>query len=210
MRKAEMFFAMRELVRDCLLTPHARVWTVQGFGMFRCYFGPADDPKQYRLNLWDSRFKVPGVSTVHDHPWHFNSWIMGGNFTNVRYRLGTIDYASVGRPAVSAAGWTHHGTTIKTGEGGGPDGSLTFNCYLHRLQPEMYSAGDHYEQNADEIHESFYDDGTVTLNKRTRVGDGEHARVFWPFGQEWVDAKPRRATTAEINDAISLALKKWF
>jgi len=51
--------------------------------------------------------------------------------------------------------------------------------------------------------------GTVTLNERTRVGTGEHARVFWPAGEDWVNAKPRQATPREIDRTTELALSVW-
>jgi hypothetical protein len=42
------------------------------------------------------------------------------------------------------------------------------------------------------------------------VGDTEQARVFWPYGHEWVDAIPRPATRAEVETAVSNSLRKWF
>ena len=52
----------RALIRN-VLEDSNREWTIQGFGFLRTYFGPADKPKMYRLNLWDGRFAVPNVST---------------------------------------------------------------------------------------------------------------------------------------------------
>ena len=43
----------------------------------------------------------------------------------------------------------------------------------------------------------------------SRVGDGEHARVFWPTSTEWVDAMPRRATEMEVLTTVSKALERW-
>lgn len=187
------------LVEQILRNP-ARDWSIQGFGMLRTYFGPAHDCKRFRLNLWDSRFAVPGVSTIHDHPWHFRSIIVAGAFCNVRYTLnGLINYTA-----------THAYRTIKTGEDGGPEMSQIQNCNLLPHRPELYKAGDEYNQGSDEIHETIYSDGCVTLNERTRVGDGEHARVFWSLPGDWVDAKPRQATPDEVTAATSSCLAEWF
>lgn len=188
--------ALRALVKDAVSVGNGRRWTVQGFGMLRTYlpFGP--NPKRFRLNVWNPALAVPGVSVIHDHPWDFTSWIINGNFRNIRF---VEDY--------------HNGDpfkfmTIKCGEDGcamSPPSSIR----LRSLPCEHYVAGDIYHQDGAEVHASAYDAGTVTLNDR--VGDTEHARVFWsdePKGY-WVDAKPREATLGEVQSTMALALSKW-
>ncbi len=174
-------------------------WTVQGFGFLRMYFGPHENPKRYRLNLWDSRFTVPGVSTIHDHPWHFNSIIIAGAFCNQRYVMDD-----------SQCDFSHSFTTIRTGEGGGMEKSPITECLLVPQKPELYIAGDTYHQDASEIHETIFTDGTVTLNERTPLPDGDHARVFWPYDESWVDAEPRAACASELTAAITSCLDRWF
>jgi len=172
-------------------------WTVQGFGMMRCYIpGPVYD-KQFRLNIWDSALAVPNVSTIHDHPWHFRSWIINGVFTNERF---VADHYN-GEP--------YEYRVIKTGVDAGLQETEHLRMNLRSCGYEEYTTGDTYEQIADEIHRSLPGDSTVTLNARTRVGDGEHARVFWPDGEDWVDAKPRKATRNEILRTTYLALENW-
>lgn len=188
--------AMRAMVRLILEQPLRHRWTVQGFGMLRMYIPAPGQPKRLRLNMWNSKYSVPGVSIMHDHPWDFDSWIINGRFRNVRY-------VPVRGPAER-----YKFMTIKCGEDGCAM-SAPQNIELRAMPVEHYSTGDKYHQNADEIHASYYNDGTITLNDR--VGDTEHARVFWkdePKGY-WVDAKPREATEAEIEDSVALALKDW-
>lgn len=187
--------ALRATIKALLENPHDLKWTVQGFGMMRCYL---DSDKKYRLNIWDGALAYPGVSTIHDHPWHFKSWIINGAFRNVRY-VETLRFRG---------SMLYSCMVIKTGEVGGPVG-LHEEAWMHALPVESYTTGDVYQQQANEIHKSMYDDGTVTLNERTRVGDGEHARVFWPHGQEWGDAIPRKATQNEISNTAYRALEKW-
>jgi hypothetical protein len=186
------FEALRAMVRPILEAPLYYHWTVQGFGMLRTYI---DGNKVWRLNVWNKALVVPNVSTIHNHPWHFESWIIAGRFANRRYTEEQI-------------GTAYSVATIKTGEGGGVR-SETTAVSLRSHGDEMYRPGDHYKQRADEIHESFYSNGCVTLNKRERVGDGEHARVYWPAGLEWVDAEPRAATEEEITTTAGLALYGW-
>jgi len=180
-----------------ILRDKTREWTVQGFGFLRTYFGPPETPKMYRLNLWNNKFTVPNVSTIHDHPWDFKSLIVAGEFANQRYDM-----------EINSSNPTHSFTIIKTGEGGGLSKSPIQVCQLYPQTPEIYKAGDNYAQTADEIHETKFQDGSITLNKR--VGDTEQARVFWNYGTDWVDAIPRKATPDEIKYAVTNALERWF
>jgi hypothetical protein len=111
---------------------------------------------------------------------------------------------------VSACPPNFHRQRISTGENGGPVGEID-NVFLHPTQPEQYTTGDSYRQSASEIHASYYDDGTVTLNDRFRSEPDSPsvASVFWPLGTSWVDAKPRIAQIGEFEEATRLALRKW-
>lgn len=190
-----LFPLVREFVRNTLAHPHRHEWSIQGFGMLRTYIGPPADPKRYRLNVWHSAFAVPNVSTIHDHPWNFKSWIIAGRFTNQRYSV-----------VINPDAPNFMRQTIRTGEGGGPIGEPE-SVFLLPIAPETYAAGHVYSQHYREVHESQYADGTVTVNERERVGDGEHAYVFWPVGTKWVDAQPRTATTDEVAAVTSEALR---
>lgn len=189
---------LRPLVAS-VLRDQQREWTVQGFGFLRTYFGPAETPKKYRLNLWAHRFSVPNVSTIHDHPWDFKSVIVAGNFANQRYSI---------RSTPPRTNPTHTYTTIKTGVGGGLLREEQKDCTLVACPLEGYHPGDTYQQRAHEVHETLFTDGAVTLNER--IGDTEQARVFWPYGTDWVDAFPRPATRDEVNDAVHTSLRMWF
>lgn len=190
----------QDVVRELLQRPHDRAWTIQGLGMLRCYFGHT---RTYRLHLWSRQFITPGVSAVHSHPWDFTSHVIAGRFTNVRF--GICEH-----PFEALSTRTHYAQTVKCGEGGGLVGEPT-PVRLFAEQPECYQAGDTYTQRAEEIHESHFAGGTVTLCQRTvREGDGNHARVFWRIGEEFVTAEPRAATPEQIEAACSHSLAAWF
>jgi len=180
-----------------VLEDENRNWTIQGFGFLRTYFGTKNNPKRYRLNLWDNRFTIPNVSTIHDHPWDFKSVIIAGEFLNQRYELENDE-----------SNPTHNYTILKTGEGGGLTKTDPKACKLIPYNEEFYLPGNIYSQKANEIHETKFVNGSVTLNER--VGDTEHARVFWPYGKNWVDARPRVATKDEVKKAVETSLNKWF
>lgn len=176
-------------------------WSIQGIGMMRTYFG---DDKEWRLNVWDQRLAVPGVSTIHDHPWHFDSMCVGGVVINNRF-----DKVPMMRvPDSQCYGFMR----IKCGPGGGPAGCGMRDGVtgLTRLKPEVILTGETYHQDAHEVHESMPLCGTVTLNKRVRLPDSEHAKVFWPLSSKWVDAEPRAANPGEVQPIARDALRKWF
>lgn len=188
----------KPLVEHILRNAAKHEWSIQGFGMIRTYLGPKSNPKEIRLNIWDSSLAVPNVSTIHDHPWDFSSEIVAGCFVNVRYDV-PENFSSL----------THSYIKIKTGIGGGYDpNAIPGAAGLLARRPELYMEGDVYTQIAREIHESIPYDGTVTINRR--VGDTEKARVFWPYGTAWVDAIPRKAQIYEVETITQRALRKWF
>jgi hypothetical protein len=188
------FAAMRVMVRDVLQNSPRYAWTVQGLGMMRCYFG---DDRRFRLNVWHSSLRRANVSSLHDHPWSFDSWIISGQMFNQRF---VEDHYS---------GDEFNFFKITCGLNGGPQNGQTLKARLRAHVTERYQTGDKYHQDANEIHISTASEGAVTLNDRTVVGDGETARVFWPLNEEWVDAKPRLATWDEVVAVSTEALREW-
>lgn len=172
-------------------------WTIQGFGMARKHFGPDG---AFRLNVWHSMFRAPGVSTVHDHPWDLESVVLKGLMVNRKYvEASALD-----------GGEPHGCAVIKPGpkpEGGGVIERLP-DVLLRAPLPQAYAMGYGYRQRHDEVHESIPEDGTVTINFRERVGD-DVARVFWKRPGEWVSAVPRPATSLELETVLPLALEGW-
>lgn len=153
-------------------------------------------PNHCRLHVWDSRFRKPGVSMIHDHlQWGLHSTILAGVMTNRRY-------------VEDASGTEFMHMTIKPGYG-------TFiksepSCLrLRALPAEVYRHGGTYWQTPNEIHETDAEDGTVTFMRKLPTTD-ESARVFWPIGQEWGSAEPREATRGEVEEIAKYALKRWF
>lgn len=187
---------LRAAVRAILTKAYAYEWSIQGFGMLRCYLST-----EVRLHIGDSRFKVPDVSTVHDHPWDFTSYIVAGQVTQYRFVEHPTDGEGFQR------------SIIRCGVGGG---LVRAECgveapeqvFLRRSDIETYVAGQWYSQRADEIHESLPADGTVTIVERQFKADTEHARVYYQT-PAWVSAEPRAATPREIAEAVGVALAQF-
>lgn len=198
---------VRPLVADVLENWSSRKWSLQGFGMLRTYIS-----KELRLHVWDSRFAVPRVTTVHDHPWDFDSWVISGRIVNTRFRVHPFELPpSRGRMTAPLTAFIK--TQIVCGPNSGNSPSKLKvggeRVWLEPLGAEEYLAGDHYHQSADEVHHSSYADGTVTLVHRRFLPDTEHAHVFFRADEEWVSAEPRDATPDEVSQIVDRAVEMF-
>lgn len=181
----------KQLVKMILENATAFKWSLQGLGMLRLYLST-----EVRLHVWDSRYAIPGVSTIHDHPWSFKSLIVAGSVKQYRFTE-----PPEGEPYQFSVLQCGAGGCIKT---------FPTPINLSRSRMEQYGEGQSYEQRHDEIHESVPANGTVTIVTRTFREDTEHARVFWPAGTDWVSAEPRTATRDEVAGITGAALARWF
>src|SRR5262245_50976964 len=192
--QADLFTLFECTVGNILQIPSAVEWTVQGTGMLRCYL---DSEKTWRLNVWHKDMIIPDVSLIHDHPWHFDSWILGGEFTNTRFYAHKTKPAYDIDDAIHQYSWSQIMVGIKSSVSDAGGGGLQADgaYWLEPSQVEYMEQGQYYHHEADEIHmTSFGNDGAITINRRVKTDHPEHARVFWPVGKEWVSAKPRLAT----------------
>jgi hypothetical protein len=180
-------------VRAILADPYSQEWSIQGFGMLRTWLDPEGVE---RLHIWDAEGSAnEDVSTLHNHPWDFESRIAFGRLLNQRYDVAEMEGCPEGQPYLAAP--------ILTGAGGhllGPPRDVA----VADFPAEYYRPGDAYAQGAEEYHESFPSAGTVTIIRRTFKYE-RHATVCWPRGGQWVSAEPRPATRAEVDRFIALA-----
>jgi len=189
--KSAIATGMKELVRSILLSATQFEWSLQGMGMLRLHMG-----NNTRLHIWDSRFRAPGASMIHDHlQWGLHSTIVAGELINRRYAEG-----STGSPYMAR--------TLKPGYGYFWKDDAR-RVYLEPLKLERYVEGESYRQEPSEIHETDAYDGTVTLMSKTPTDD-ESATVFWPVGTEWGSAEPKKATPEQVSAIVANALATWF
>lgn len=191
----------KALVKSILEWPGARDWSLQGFGMLRTYLAP-----DLRLHVWDSRWKVENVTTMHTHPWNFISSVVAGGVKNRRY------YKHGEVPAhvpVNSASLLYREQEILCGVGG-HETETSDVVMLVAGHAEMITEGQHYHQLAHEIHSSEPVDGTVSIIQRQFLNDADHAFVYVPDGQEWVSAEPRPANKDEVEAICTYALNTWF
>lgn len=188
--------AVRLLVRKILENPKSYSWSLQGLGMLRLYLST-----ELRLHIWDSRYRIPAVSSLHTHPWSFESYVVAGRIRQFRFSEVAATHHHV----------EHYKTSVLVCSAGNCTRTEPEDAYLFREREEDYGAGHRYRQHADEIHDSMPVDGTVTLVARAFTkADCGRARIFWPALETWVSAEPRVATDAEVLAITSNALERHF
>jgi hypothetical protein len=164
---------MRDLIKSVLRESSKYDWTAQGFGMIRCYLDKAHD---WRVNVWTEEFRVKGVSDIHNHPWHFQSWIIAGSLTNEIYYPSGDGHIRLQRVEFTP----------------GIDSDLKIQQHetrWYKVKLATHYDGATYKQNKDEIHRTSPSDLCVTLNYRVREGE-DRASSFIKPSSAWVDAKP--------------------
>jgi hypothetical protein len=168
-------------------------WTQQGFGFLRTKIENVG-----RIHVWDSSLATRYVSSIHTHPWSFESTIISGELINQKYLIGQGER------------WqpNYQSQCIATGEGGGLLNESKAVCLIPE-QPELYTAGMFYRQESSEIHRTIAQDGTVTLLTRPQGPPLEEATVFWPIGTHWVSAEPVPAAYYNVQRAIEYAIARW-
>ncbi len=188
----ELKFQYETLARQLLENFDAYEWSVQGFGMLRFYV-----TQEVRIHVWNSRLRVEGVSDVHTHPWHFHSTVLCGRVKQYRFTEAT------------QGGKAFDKYTLRCGEDGKLE-SESERVLLARDTLEVVEPGQQYVQRGEEIHASYPEDGTITLIHRELVDARypDHAFIYLPAGEEWVDAIPRPATHEEATDICTDALRR--
>lgn len=186
----EQTAALRTAVRFILENAAKFEWSLQGMGMLRLYMGNT------RLHIWDHSYAAPGVSMIHDHlQWGLRSTIVAGHLVNQRY-------AECEQPSAVADPYEY--VTLKAGYG----------CmiveepkriWLRALPPEHYGPGDTYSQEPREVHETKAQGVCITMMQKLPTGT-DLARVFWPLGEKWGSAEPRKATPEEVAAITAKAL----
>ncbi len=183
----------RYLVKQILEEPLGknREWTLQGFGMLRLYL-----TESIRLHIWDSRFGID--SSIHTHPWAFSSRIVVGRIHNTKYR------------EVQDPVYLHYNKMlIKPGLELEAKGDPTL-VFLEVLPVHTYRQGEYYNQAHNELHQTSYMDGTVTILKQFRGDLSDEAYTYWPYGEQWKNCKPVPAKDEDVINICNNSLHKWF
>jgi len=168
--------------------------------MFRLYLS-----KEVRLHVWDSRYSVPRVTTIHTHPWDFESKVISGAMVDIAYRKEPSVRNSTDRLTLMRHFALFNEQKIICGPGGCVTGD-PIEVSLYDQRTIRMEAGETYTLRRDELHESVPEDGTVTVIRRKFYEDTEHAYVYYLVGTQWVSAEPRKALPDEIASMSSQAL----
>lgn len=166
------------LIRIC--KDPRRTWSPHGIGMMRTYLDPE---RQFRLNLWHSCLRNPGISTMHTHPWVFRSTVLCGGIENTRWKR-----VNAGKGAAYNEDTITCGPRADASKEGALLSGNPQRVYLTPDPAEVYAPGTSYIQEASEIHTTRFRDGSATLMHRGDPCSGHEASVFWPADEEWGDA----------------------
>jgi hypothetical protein len=176
-----------------LAKPFDYDWRSHGLGMLKTYLD-----ENTRLNLWHSRLVVPNVSGHHTHPWGLRSAIVAGKLTNVRFRR-EIKGEEFMEGRINCANFN------------GIEGDPTL-VLLMETGRITYECGGMYYQNADEIHKTEFEDGTITIMTRIPASTGGMASIFWPKGSKYGDASRNFVNddvkNLDISETISACVKQ--
>ncbi len=205
----------RALVKTILQRAEHYSWEVPANGRLTLVL----EPNVAVINVFHSKYRVPGTTAIHSHTVDFRSDIIGGVMQQNRYQRVIADAGHGPAPRVIA----------DTGRGHEPrryweqeltlDGKLKrdpIECDLTEGAIETYAAGEFYEITADEIHQSVPEDGTVTLITRQHKTSPTSVSTFWPWAPLAAGARPsdkiipKEAGDEVVKDVISVALEKWF
>lgn len=162
-------------------------WSLQGFGMLR-YYLPGTTR---RVHVWGDH-----VSDMHTHPWNFTSTVLSGRLENEIY---------VKDPIVGE-GSKYYRQKIKTGPGRWLEGDPE-EVWMGLRSVALYTPGQRYRQDFEQIHVSKPSHGCVTICEREVPAD--YAFVYWREDEQWGTAEPRPATPEEREAILGNALRQW-
>lgn len=138
-----------------------------------------DEHRRRRLHVWDPEGSA-GDLTIHDHPFDLTSTVIAGAITNTRYLATPSGVEHVRERYVPPDEDHRRRDTVRL------SGTAT-----------TYTAGQRYEQRADELHSSAQLPGTVTVLHMTFTAARE-LTVCRPPGRPWVSGRSRPATPDEV------------
>jgi hypothetical protein len=175
-------------------------WSLFGLGMLRAYL--TDD---IRLHVWDGSAAVPGVSSLHTHPWDFRSQVICGRVVNQKFIERAMEPATTADTQMRDRFMRQ---MVACGDKGSGLYGEPGPVYLEPQPPQIVTAGCGYAQLATEIHESRPDDGTVSIIKKAvpEGGSPDFANVYWPENGSWTDATQRPAKEREVRAILNGAL----
>lgn len=169
-------------------------WSLQGFGMLRCRIND-----RIRIHVWSHELATKNVSSIHTHPWNFESTVMSGFIVNnlfIETKAGKNQEVFASQRIEIITGT--HGKII--------DSPVDIN--LEMVLSQKYIAGKSYKMDKQEIHRSVYSNGAVSvmIKEPTKLTT---AYSYFPRNTDWVSAKPRQATFKEVKIGVSQALREW-
>jgi hypothetical protein len=141
-------------------------WTSFGLGFMYTTVG------EWRYHFWHPYFTTVGLSDTHTHPWNFISEVIGGSVTNVLYE--------------EVTGATHHKREILCDDAYCE--AFTSEVSLKETSRDIYTSGQSYALDKDQIHCAIVEPYSMTRIKRSDRKDECAATIYWPVGTKFQPA----------------------
>jgi hypothetical protein len=173
--------------------------TIQGLGMLRYRLN-----SNLRLHIWHSDIKTPDIenSAKHTHAWDFNSYIFAGQLENTIY-----EKAMTGKWYDHPRYWEQQ---IECGADGCTMGDPT-EVALYDASSGIFRAGDQYFEFGDQIHQTVWQDTTVTLIYREKKKSGKDiANIYIPVDNGYVAAPAIQASVEQRRKYCDLAMGRIY
>ena len=175
-------------VRTILEHASDHAWTLQDIGLLGLRLGAR---REYRLHVWAPSFGRT-EPPIHDHPFDFESMVVVGEITNVRF---VEDPAGTAFHRVRYSPFAH-------------DVRRTDTVRLSPAATTTHPAGDHYRQASHELHVTQPTSGTVTIIRMAFRNTSE-LTVCSLAGEDWISDHSRPATPAEVETIVATALEQF-
>lgn len=190
--------AVEAMVSPILRRPHETdlsAWTIQGLGMLRYRIN-----SNLRLHIWNSDIKSPNIenSSKHTHAWNFQSYVFSGQLQNTIY-VKTQEGVVAER---------YMEQEIECGADGGCTMAKPMEVGLAQSRCNVYRAGGTYYERGDEIHETNWQDTTVTLIYREKKPGKDIAKIYIPVDHGHVAAPSLPVGLVDIRMYCDLALQR--
>lgn len=184
-------------------------WRLNGLGLLQAYV--AEGPlKELRIHVWAPELAHEGIresGNIHDHRFNMTSHVL----------VGAVQHNWVERVGVSVGQHYHTCDVVNARKAKETFGSFDSEVVQHDggtaavFHNNRIVAGQLYRFPKREFHESYSDQLTVTLVRKTSQDNDKPARIMWPTDKKLVHAfAPSNKPFAHVLDlAMYRLLSAW-
>lgn len=171
-----------------LTNPEDYEWSVQGLGMLRAYL---TEDRATRLQIWLKELQLASATSIHTHPWDFESIIYRGELINRTY--------------AEVPGHKFDCYVINTGPTARPLSHSKID--LEITQNRKLTEGQSYYQPKEVPHLTLFSQGAISIIHRLDYSKSDGLAKSYGVGP-WVSAAPQDVSWREARSLITYAMKQ--